>query len=136
MKKTASMVPAAILIVCLLWLSLAGAWTLTGFVYIDDEGDGEVAPCVLIHFYNNTSHDCAGEYLSYVRTDNDGYYEWSVPAELDTFWAKAILDPTLPCEYCDWDTSCVKDSICKMGTVLDQTSGIIFEFEQSECHCD
>jgi len=134
MKKTASLIPAAILVVCLLWLSLAAAWTLSGFVYIDDSTP---APCVPVHLHSKVISDCGGEIIDSDETAANGYYELSVPQgnDYDTVWVEACLH-LVPCLWCmDWD-DCYADTICKRATVLDTASGVSFDFEQSSCSCD
>ena len=133
MKKTASLIPAAILIVCLLWLSLAGAWTLSGFVYIDDDIG---APCLTVNLYNNElAPDCGGQFLGETETVANGYYELSVPPLLDTVWVQACFDTLSTCQWCtDW-IDCVPETICLRATTSDTTSGVNFDFEQPDCYC-
>jgi len=132
MKKTASLIPAAILIVCLLWLSLAAAWTISGNVYIDDSIG---APCLDVYLYDNDPGGCVGEPIASGETVDEGYYEILVPFPCDTVWVQACFDTTSTCQWCtDW-IDCVPDTICKRATTSDFPSNVDFDFEQPDCYC-
>jgi hypothetical protein len=132
MKKMAGLIPATILIVCLLWLSLAAAWTISGNVYIDDSIG---APCLTVDFYDNVDPDCEGTWLGSTETVDEGYYEFLVPGPHDTVWVQACFDTTSTCQWCtDW-VDCVPDTMCRRATTDDNPPAVDFDFEQPDCYC-